>query len=355
MTVKALTEDTFSDAKSVIEARFSDSAVSVLSKTMANPLRQNCPEIGEIAYDETGRAVGFRAANRRRMHFVKEPLLGRVRGLTCRLKDSSKDVMRALCEAQLANPRGCKIAFSNTQSIPTERRAVQMGATLGPESCTRMLCSIIRPMGLLVYLFFKKVLKCSSFRGHNRDIYCGSDFRFSIRDIMIQREQYVDKKFFDALNANYILSNNGLVSDRDGESVSWLFGDDVEQGRVVLLCAYKNGIGVGYIALKTDAIATHWLVVDWFALRNDSSVLSALLKAAKRFLRQCTPALACKVIGFPEYVQPLLRKHFPFVRKSNVNWFSYNFLDDSLAEKCRGVIHSEDSWFFGPFDGDLCM
>ena len=355
MTVKALTENTLCDAKRVIEARFSDSALVVLSKTMANPLRRDCPEIGEIAYDDSGRAVGFRAANRRRMHFGKEPLLGRVRGLTCRLKDSSKEVMSALCEAQLANPRGCKIAFSNTQSVPTERRAVQMGATLGPASCSRMLCSVIRPLGLIRYFFFKKVLKRSPFKGRKCNLCCGSDFRFYIGDIIVKCEQYVDVKFFDTLSANYIRTNSGLVSDRDGESVSWLFGDEVEHGRVVLLCARKNDVGMGYIALKTDAIASHWLIVDWFALENDSGVLSALLKAAKCFLRQCTPALVCKVIGFPEYIQPLLKKHFPFARKTSVNWFSYNFLDKSMSEKCTTDILMSKSWFFGPFDGDLCM
>lgn len=355
MTVRPLTEETFNDAKSVVLARFSDSALGVLAKTMKNPLRRDCPEIGEIVYEESGRAVGFRAANRRRMHFCQELLLGRVRGLTCRLKDSSKEVMSALCEAQLLNPRGCKIAFSNTQSVPTEQRAIQMGATLGPKSCTRFLCCIIRPLRFFIYFMAKILLKKDAFKGQKGSLSNRSEFKYSVGNVIVERAHHIDKKFFDSLNEDYMKANEGIASDRDGESLSWLFENEVEHGQVVFLCARQNDAGVGYIALKADSNASHWLVVDWFALKNDSGVLSVLLRSAKRFLKQCTPALVCKVIGFPEYVQPLLKKHFPFERKTNVNWFSYNFLDTALADKCSSAVIAERSWFFGPLDGDFCM
>lgn len=355
MKTRPLTDATFKDAKSVILARFPVSALEVLAKTMNNPLRADCSEIGDIAYDETDRPVGFRAANRRRMHFCGDVLLGRVRGLTCRLKDSSKEVLPVLCEAQLSSPRGCKIAYSNTQSLPTERRAIQMGATLGPESCTRMLCRVVRPVAFLVYSLLKRVAKIDLSKKWKVMGASFSKFERVYGEIVVQREDHIDIRFFDALMAEYLRTNCGLVSDRDSETVSWLFGNEIADGRVAILCARQKGKPIGYIALKTEVGARHWLVVDLFALKNDKEILDILLRSATGFLRANTPALVCKVIGFPTYVQPLLRKYFSHVRKTGVNWFSYNFLDASLSEKCVNGVDCEGNWFFGPFDGDLCM
>ena len=355
MKTRPLTDATFEDAKSVILARFPVSALEVLAKTMSNPLRADCSEIGDIAYDETDRPVGFRAANRRRMHFCGDVLLGRVRGLTCRLKDSSKDVLPALCEAQLSSPRGCTIAYSNTQSLPTERRAIQMGATLGPESCTRMLCGVVRPVAFLVYSLLKRVAKIDLTQKWKATGARFGKFEQVHGEVVVNLEDKVDKKFFDQLMAEYLRTNRGLVSDRDGDTVLWLFGNEIADGRVVILGARLNDKPIGYIALKTEAGARHWLVVDLFAIKNDKEILGTLLRSATSFLRENTPALVCKVIGFPTYVQPLLRKYFPHVRKTGVNWFSYNFLDASLSEKCVNGVDCEGNWFFGPFDGDFCM
>ena len=355
MITKPLTEETFLDAQSVIMARFPKAALAVLEKTMANPLRAECSEIGDIAYEDSGRPVGFRAANRRRMHFFQEPILGRVRGLTCRLADSSKEVMPALCQAQMTNLRGCQIAFSNTQSIPTAKRAAKMGASAGPVSCTRMLCRIINPLRYCAYFLVERMLKMDILKISCLKSIALKQYERRDGEYTIRRELKVRADFFDCLMENYLKTNEGLVSDRDSTSISWLFGTEIENSNVILLTAQVKRQGVGYIALKTDDLARHWLIIDLFALKNDQIILEILLRSAIDFLTGCPSALIIKTIGFPDFIQPLLKKYLPHVRNTGVNWFSYNFLNQELALKFKNTESMNRSWFFGPFDGDLCM
>lgn len=353
METRPLTDENAEDARSVILARFPMSALDVLEKTMSNPLRSECSEIGDIAYED-GRPVGFRAANRRRMHFGAEPILGRVRGLTCRTIDSPKTVMPALCMAQTNSPRGCSIAYSNTQSPPTEKRAKAMGFLQGPESCSRFLCRPVRPLSFLLYFVLRKVFKWDMSK--IRRVKIGTALWCKEFDgIRVRRILEIERSFFTRLMAEYLKSNEGLVSDRDPETMAWLFEKGLKESTIVILTAERNGRPYGSAVLRTDEFSRQWTLIDWFAVRNDDAVLEALLKGACVFLKAQTPALVLKTIGYPDYIQGLLKRYLPRVRQTGVNWFSYNFLSEDLARKCGESVEGRKSWFFGPFDGDFCM
>lgn len=353
METRPLTDTNIGDAKSVILSRFPESALEVFDKTMANPLRSECSEIGDIAYED-GCPVGFRAANRRRMHFGAEPILGRVRGLTCRTKDSSKSVMEVLCTAQTQSPRGCSIAYSNTQSPPTEKRAKAMGFLAGPESCTRFLCRPVRPLSFLLYFALRKAFKFDISKTRQIRV-CASHWDKEIDGFRVSRILTVERDFFARLMVEHLKSNEGIVSDRDPETMAWLFEKGLKESTIVILTAERDGCPCGSAVLKTDEFAKHWTLIDWFAVRNDESVLEALLKGACEFLKTQTPALVLKTIGYPEYVQGLLKRYMPQERPTGVNWFSYNFLSEDFARRCGDSIEGRKSWFFGPFDGDFCM
>ncbi len=59
--------------------------------------------------------------------------------------------------------------------------------------------------------------------------------------------------------------------------------------------------------------------------------------------------------GFPDRVQPLLRKTFPFVRKLAHNPFVWRATRAETASRIKAALKAQEGWFFGPYDGDYCV
>lgn len=352
--VKELTVHNRADAEFVIRSRFPAGAVYVLDKVMRNPIRDEHAGFGDILY-VGGKPVAFRAALRRKIYIQSTKMLARVRGLTCRLPNSPKDSIQRLIEAQKQNPRGCSLAISNTQCVPTEKRAVMNGATLGPATCKRFIWRPVRPLGCLVYFLRRRLLgltprKCPLIRNLESDV-----FSEESSGLQIRRLTSCDMAFFDELMSRYLASNEGVVSSRSAEEIEWIYGDKIRTGAVVVLGAFEHSLPIGYLLLKANPNRERWLIGDLFAVGNSPSALSALLKAGCSYLKMQTPAMLLESIGFPAHVEPVLRRFLPFTRSCNANFDSFNFFSKDDALQYGNLILSEKSWFFGPYDGDMCL
>lgn len=352
--VRELTERNRADAEFVIRARFPESALMVLDKIMCNPHRDEHVGFGDILYVD-GRPVAFRAALRRNIYVGKVRALARVRGLTCRLIDSPLDSISRLIEAQKANPRGCIMAISNTQCVPTEKRALQNGATLGPETCRRFIWRAIRPWKCMSYFLRRKILRTPSVVFNPFNTLQSCDYSISIDSLKVKRLTLRDLHFFDELMGKYLDTNVGIVSSRTSKEMEWIYKEGIQAGTVVVLGASDGKGPVGYLLLKSNCSCVRWLLGDMLAVGNNIAILRVLLEVACRFLREKTPAMMLESIGFPVYVEPLLKKYMPHERKCEANYDSFNFFSDSDTLKYKDIMLSNRSWFFSPYDGDMCL
>ena len=350
---RPLVDATYNDAKQVVLSRFNKDAVSVLDMTMANPLRANDPEIGDVIYWK-GCPVCFRAANRRKLYFRGRPLLGSVRGLTCIKRDAPAEALVVLREVQANRSRGCSIAYSNSQCLETDRMARASHATPGPRSCTRFLWRPIRPFACLAYFFRRKVLKLPMPCWRAYSTLEDADIQVEYKGFVVRRFLDFDPNFFDVLMEEYLKCNVGLVSSRSAEELRWVYGSRVKSGRVVVLGAIRRSQPCGFVVLKTDQFARRWMLMDWFAIRNDEMILGMLLDVSIRFLKERTPAIMLETYGFEQRVQHLLQSRLWLRRPYGCNAVSYNFFDQKLENEFKVGVGADD-WFWGPWDGDVCM
>jgi len=109
----------------------------------------------------------------------------------------------------------------------------------------------------------------------------------------------------------------------------------------------------GYAAAKESrGCPGRWMLVDWIAIRNDTSVLQDLLVALKRTLCKTRPnAFLLESVGFPDDADGVLARSLPFARKTKNNVFVYQPYDQAIEQAIAGGR----GWFFGPVDGDRCL
>jgi len=111
----------------------------------------------------------------------------------------------------------------------------------------------------------------------------------------------------------------------------------------------------GYIIIKSSQKAKRWMILDWFADRNNEKVLETLLSTTCVFLKKNTPAMMLEVCGFPTWIQPLLKQYLPHARQVGHNVFSWGSSNKEFRKAIMPIIDSRKSWFFGPYDGDECL
>ena len=352
--IKELTEKNRADAEIVIKARFPLSALNVLDKVMSNPLCDEHKGFGEILYIDS-KPVAFRAALRRRLFKGQREVLARVRGLTCRLVDSPKDSISKLVEAQKVNLRGCIMAISNTQCVPTEKRAILNGATLGPETCKRFVWRAIRPLKCIVHFVRRKILKMQPQKETAFNTLGALGFTIDIGELKIRRVEISGIDFFDRLMKRYLSTNVGFVSSRSAEEIEWIYGKGMRDGSVVALCAEDDVGPVGYLILKSDRACVRWLLGDMLVVNNQQDIMRVLLKSACCFLKRHTPAMMLESIGFSEFADSTIREFMPHERKCDANFDSFNFFCEKEECELNKLLLSDKSWFFGPYDGDMCL
>ena len=351
--VRPATQENIADARSVILSRFSKSALDVLAYVSSNPLLKECSEFGDIVYDD-GKPVCFRASMLRTLYMGKRRILGRVRGLTCIREDAKPECAIDMQLAENSNWRGSVIAFSNTQCEATEKMAKIMRYKQGPSSCRRSLWCVVHPLLCAIYYFKRKVLKWPVDKLERDAKIAYSTYIKRQSGYTISRIASFDDGFFDSFFEVYLSKNEGLVSSRSREELSWIFGGRIKKGELICLIAEKSETNRGFIIIGGSPLG-RWSILDWCAVGNNVDCLGCLLQAAKTFLREKTFALTFETMGFQDFVQPLLKKVFNRETELGYCQHSYNCRDKMLADECESVINTDKSWFFGPYDGDACL
>lgn len=310
---------------------------------------------GAIGY-KNGEPVAFQMQMPRLLYCYQEQLKGLVGGMTC--KALTGCLLSVLLETI---DRSCSFAGLNTVSFGNSccSETAQMDEAndgmVGPESCTRFLWRVVRPLECLAYFICRKIFKAGLPHWKEFSTLSNADYEVKRGDLSIRRLMEIKPEFFDVLIAEYIKTNKGLVCSRTAEEVEWIFGERVKNGLCVLLGAFKDGNPVGYIIARSKPDAKRWEIMDWFALKNSSKILEPLLAELCNFLKRKTPAMMLEVICFPTVVQSILKCYLPHERQTGHNVFSWGSSNKEFRESVLPIIDMPNSWFFGPYDGDECM
>lgn len=361
METRPLTEFThYQDAKVVIIDRFGEGALRVLDLVMRNPLRKLCPDAGDIVYDN-GKPVCFQACMLRRLCVGKTEIFGKVAGLTC-LKNGAPAEAYIDVRIAASRPRnGSVMGFGNSMNAESAYAAHRLSRKKnpttfeGPESCTRFLWRAVRPLECLAYFIRRKIFKARLPNWKEFSTLSSANYEVKHGELVVRRLMEVKPGFFDALMAEYLKTNEGLVCSRTAEEIEWIFGERIKRGQCVLLGVFKGENPVGYIIARSKPNAKRWEIMDWFALGNNLRILEPLLAELCRFLKRKTPAMMLEVIGFPTAAQPILKRYLPHERQVGNNVFSWGSSNKEFRESILPIIDTPKSWFFGPYDGDECM
>ena len=352
---KPFNEATFDDACVPIRERFGEGACELARLHLKNPVGRLCNDFGTVGY-RNGKPVCFQAACIRRLFFGKKEIFGIVGGMTCRSRKGCPPSVTFETIERAEQPRmGSVISFGNTCCKETAMINAAKGGGIGPESCSRLLWTVINPVRGILYMLRRKVLKLSVPVWPRFCTLNSAEFRLRRGGLNISRAMSFDQGFFDILQEEYLKSNEGLYCSRTADELNWIFGGRVRDGSCVILCATNAEGPCGYVILQMEFSRRRCRILDLVAIKNDESILSALLSAAKTYLRRCTPILVLEVIGFPTFVQPLFRRMMSRVQPNGHNRFAWGAFDSSWLERLQPVIDSRKSWFFGPYDGDECF
>lgn len=352
---KPLCEATKNDAVNLIRQRFGESALSILDKFMAAPARSYNAPAGYIGYRD-GNAVCLQAEMPRRLFMSAKECLGVVGGMTCKvLKGCPFSVLIETMDLAANIYPNHSIAFTNSCCRNATGINEAAEGIRGPESCTRYLWRAVRPLECAVYFARRKLLRMPVPSWSAFSTLGSADFQLDVGAYRVQRSLDISPVFFDVLMSEYLKTNNGLVCSRSAAEIEWIFGERMRNGTCTLLCAYKGTMPVGYLIISTNETARRWTIADLFALRNDEEILRALLSAVCTFLKRRTPAIMLETFGFPTWVQPLLKSYMPHIRRLNTNLFYWNSPDTDFKMKIMRIVDSRETWFFGPYDGDICM
>lgn len=351
------TDDTLPLVSELVVSRFGNGAIASLRKILANPLRRQVIPAGCIAFRD-GRAVCFKASMVRRLYFGQEELLGLVGGYFCKAVKGCP--LSAVLEVQARaewNRYPCRLRFGNTCIYTTMRLNAQLGAHQGTNSWSEMRFGIVRPIRLAGLFLRRKLLRLPQPEAalpvvppDETTVYAASG------GLSVRRLRSVDERIGNFWR-RYLSNNRGVVLSRDRETLDWLFGSDIATGRCVLLALRRDDEGIdGFIVLRPmEDSPCRWRIMDMIVLGNAPEPLYLLLKGAKRFLRRETSAITLESTGFPDFVQPILRRYLPFRRHTGHNRFEWISDDPTVIEVLTETGNTVASWFYGPFDGDYCL
>ena len=354
--IRVFNEQTLDDALDVVRNRFSESACQQVRKLLGNPMRQVCPEVGDIAYEE-GRPVAFQAAIPRRVYVQDKSFLGIAGGFLATKRGTSPASWIGLMERTIAARHGSVVNFGNT-AIPVTVKLNQMLGGVDGMGCPS--CGIVR---FVVLSWGRFADFCLHGRLPSCLVHLVDWFGVLLRPFFFRRVrsktvgariEVIDPRIFDQFWADYLKMNDGIVLSRTAEELEWMFGDGLASGRNILLVREEGNRLCGYVVVRAmNAERTRWMVADWIALGNDKDVLSDLLRDAVCCLRKISSAAFLECIGFRMDVQDVIRRHLPFSRHAPNNSTSYKLHRPEM----RHALETADKqgWFFGPYDGDRCM
>jgi hypothetical protein len=355
---KDFTKERLPEIQSLLTTNFGEEVIASMQKILDNPLHADFPSSGCIGY-RNSQPVCFKAFMLRRVYFGQEALLGLVGGFFCKTpKGCPLPVIIEVQERTEWNKNGCRFRFGNTCIYATMRLNARLGAKPGPVSWSEMRFAVIRPISLIAHILRRKLLKQprafevggSPPPENKRKIYATGG-KYTIRRLARVDETW--RQFWQ----KYLAQNKGIVASRDQETMNWIFGEEIADGRFVALgLVDEENKLAGYIILRpTKDSVKRWQILDMIALNNSRQLLKLLLKGARSFLKKDTSAMTLEATGFPDWVQPVLKSTLPFCRKTGHNRFEWLAEDNELIASLKEQGNKEEGWFFGPFDGDYFM
>ena len=361
ISFKAYDVTTSQDARAIVSEVFRPSVCNLLDFIEKNPVEGelNVSQWGDVAYrgDE---AIGFQAAVHRKIYYQQMPYIAFVGSTFCLRRAESPVVAYELNKRTLKRSSEGVMSFGNTACKAAVRLLKASGTRYqkGPDSYDyRLWCCIswwrrTRAVGchylgailrrLTGYVLCSKAYRKLPWKAFVLETKLGR----------IRRERTVDCARVEKFWQRYIVTNKGLVSSRSAAEIKWIYGDAIDVGKLVFLTMEdKEGV-VGWIVLRpSEKSLGRWSIYDWIALDNNKDRLEQLLIGAKMFLKRCTPAWYFEAHGFPDGVQPMLRRQLPNRIWKPGDVFVCSFWNEEFKQKVKSLDYP-DSWFFGIYDGD---
>lgn len=164
----------------------------------------------------------------------------------------------------------------------------------------------------------------------------------------------IDTQKFEEFWQRYLSENNGVVTSRDPQRLSWLFDDSLAAKMVRIVAAEKDGKIQGYALLRRypreDGFFNNHSLYDICAVGNDKKCLKVLMRGALSSSAKDYGLLMRYVGALPEQDIWLA----PFMRWWTQLDHSTIFYGSRNVEIINSVERGE-GWFLGPMDGERCM
>src|SRR3989442_9344115 len=145
-----------------------------------------------------------------------------------------------------------------------------------------------------------------------------------------------------------------LLADRSPAALRWHFESPNDAGTARVLCCYKDGDLLGYVAIFSDQDQTNGLrrsmIADMLAKQDDPAVLRTLLNAAYDHAKR-VGSHVLEVLGFPNSIRQICSQWNSYRRKYAACPFYYKAVDPTLHK----TLSDGRAWYATPFDGDTTL
>lgn len=360
LRIEFFTEENATDAKYLVESRFAPGTSAAIDHILQVPWRPQGEPAGVVLY-EAGKPVCFRALIARHYFFGQLSLTGVVGSMLCKLRGVSSDCVREVMRQttkQFRLKNGEVNLYLTNSAVP---RNIALHKELGIESYLSQAwlyssIAVLRPLVYVWQVFQRKVLRSEP--SANIPVCIEEAGKFEVREneFCVNVMTKIDRSKVDTFWQAYLKNNEGLVASRTSKELEWMYGARLSAGEAAfLVCEDSHGVA-GYIVLVTDGSrGCRWYIADMIALGNNSQVLSLLLRSVKIFLRECTPAVICTVVGFPDSVQKMIQRWRTFTRKRDCSSLIFKAHEETLTSQILDSLSRNNGWAFCPYDGDLYL
>ena len=358
LAFKPLTEETAEDFKMVVRTRFSPAVERQVDTLLANPLREYCDSVGDIAY-ENGEPACVQGIMLRKVYYKQTPYLVLNGSMFAKMPNASPVSVFGVMTRTLAPRGGVVMWFGNTgiksslaisEVVPVAQKFMK-----GPKSWCGQRVALIRPISALWMRFRSNHPRLPAFHWDDWDFPVLPYFRKLRYGGRIERCDEISNNEFEPFWEQLLAANEGLISSRTPDELRWMFGARLKEGRIVMLTLRECEALMGYVVIRClDSAGKCWSVVDLIAEGNAPSRLQTLLREAVRYLRCVTPAMELVIAGFPSWVQPVIARVFRYNVKSEFNPSAFALYDSSPFDISQ-FVDARKGWFAGPVDGDAWL
>lgn len=347
-----LTSANLSTALEVVRECFGgDGACLQVKRAFDNPDVPMNMSPGDVAV-ENGKVLGCQIGYPKFVYFGKTKFLCSTAGCLCLKPGISPVVLLDLIERTMTHRTG-KFYFVNTACNAAGKTNELLGAKWGPNTFEYTRFGVVNKLKAGLFIFKRKILKVKTV-GKKVLVPLNKTYNKNIYGKTISRFSSINSEVFDVFWEKYVNSNEGVVSSRSSADLCWMFGERLSMGEVLGLGCYCDEKMYGYIILsQSDSYGDmRWEIADMIAINNNVEIIDSLLKGAVNFLRKHTAAQMLESTGFPTWIQPVLSKYMPHKRPQGRQPALYRFLDKVLADEWEEKLDCQQSWFWGPYDGD---